>query len=134
MINLFLRSCLFLETIWMGQGSDWIVRFPIKLSTLWSCAESACRGQLNEAIFLDSWWTTLRRKEYAYSTLNMCNKLNQSPHKKNITGPKEDFSLLNPFNPKDDWQLISPYSNNAKSFKKIMRNEETITNVRSFDY
>lgn len=64
----------------------------------------------------------------------MCNKLNQSPHKKNITGPREDFSLLNPFNPQDDQQLISPYSNNAKSFKKIMRNEETITNVRSFDY
>lgn len=64
----------------------------------------------------------------------MCNKLNQSPHKKNVIGPREDFSLLNPFNPKDDQQLISPYSNNAKSFKKIMRNEETITNVRSFDY
>ena len=42
-------------------------------------------------------------------------------------------SLINPLNPKSDQHVISPYSNTAESFIKIMKIEELITNLRSFD-
>ena len=41
--------------------------------------------------------------------------------------------FLNSLDPKSDQHLISPYSNTAKSFIKIMRIKEMITNTRSFD-
>ena len=41
--------------------------------------------------------------------------------------------FLNSLDPKSDQYLISPYSNTAKSFIKIMRIKEMITNTRSFD-
>ena len=41
--------------------------------------------------------------------------------------------FLNSLDPKSDQHPISPNSNTAKSFIKIMRIKEMITNVRSFD-
>ena len=43
------------------------------------------------------------------------------------------YPLINPINAKNDQHLISPYSDTADSVIKIMRIQEMITNLRSFD-